>query len=105
MEESVKRFIKDLRHDCKIAGVRLELRPVERVRIDPGGAMVAGYFLEAKSLIVAKKRVDWVATLCHESGHFDQWVENTDLWQKDNEFGTEVLQDWLNGKDVRNIEK
>lgn len=105
MEDSVKLFIEDVRRDCKIAGIKLELRPVKRVRIDPGGAMVAGYFIEGESLIVAKKCSYWLATLVHESSHMDQWIENSEIWNNDEKHGTAVLQDWLNGKDVKNIGK
>jgi hypothetical protein len=102
---SVKRFIKDLRELCKRAGVTLELRPSQRVRLNVGNVLVAGYFEAGKSLVVAKKSLSWLATLVHESCHMDQWLEQSELWEKDEQYGNDVIQEWLDGKEVKNINK
>jgi hypothetical protein len=69
------------------------------------GMKCSGYFDEEnRRLVVAMLNPVSVEVLVHEFGHFTQWDERIPIW-KDAGFAMGHIEDWLNGKTKRNIEK
>lgn len=103
MEETVKKFIKDLRKDCKKNGIKIELKPSVQIFSNPG-LKCLGYFSHHEKVIkVAKNNNQYLAVLIHEAQHLCQYLENTIEWQKDEQFGNQAFEDWINGKEIKNI--
>ena len=101
----IKAFIKDVRKKCREIGVKLIFAKGEAVKT-PAGFVCAGYFDDnIKTISVAKGNSLWLGVLAHEFAHCLQWQENSIEWQKDQECGNEVMEAWLNGKEVKNLRK
>jgi hypothetical protein len=61
-----------------------------------------GWFDEDYALVVAKNNPEWVEVLVHEYSHLTQFVENNEIWKNGGQ-STTVMNEWLNGKKVKNI--
>lgn len=101
----IQAFLKDVRKKCRDNGIKLCFSKSAGVTT-PSGFMCAGYFDDkTKTIGVAKGNSLWLGILAHEFSHLLQWEENSLEWQKDQECGNEVMESWLNGKEVKNVQK
>ena len=102
MEETSKQFIEFVKSECKKYGVICSLRNTRYVRA--GEKMAAsGYFDESvPTLVCSVKNQNFLPVLVHEYCHLTQWVEKIPIWKKSN-LGMIKVQEWLSGKEVRNI--
>lgn len=99
---NVEKFKDFVKSECKAHGIKLELRKRSYLVLS-GNIKCSGYFdSEESKLVVAVNRKDWLPILVHEYGHLTQWVDRCKEWV-DNETGLEGIDEWLNGKEVRNI--
>ena len=97
-------FIQFVKDECKKYGVKCKLRPTKYVIMD-GNVKCSGWFdEEVPELVVAVNRPDWIEILAHEYGHLTQWRENTPIW-KEGVKSLPKVWGWLDGTNVRNIEK
>ena len=100
----VKTFVKHVKQECKANGIKVELRPANYVKLSDN-IKCSGYFDEGEmKLVVSAKNPQALEILVHEFGHFTQWVEKLPLWTKSGDSLGKV-EEWLAGKNVRNIEK
>lgn len=100
----IKSFIKHVKSECRRTGIKVELRPVKYLKLGQG-MKCSGYFDEAnRKLVVALLNPVSVEVLVHEFGHFTQWDEKIPIW-KDAGWAMGHIEEWLNGKPKRNIEK
>jgi hypothetical protein len=102
MEETSKQFIEFVKSECKKYGVVCSLRNTVYVRA--GEKMAAsGYFDESvPTLVCSVKNQNFLPILVHEYCHLTQWVEKIPIWKKSN-LSMIKVQEWLSGKEVRNI--
>jgi hypothetical protein len=104
MTAKEKRFVKYVKSKCKEHGVKCDLRKTKFLKLS-GNIKCSGYFDETEpALVVAMNRPDWLQILAHEYCHLTQWVEQCDEWVNGCE-GLLHVDDWLQGKQVRNIKK
>jgi hypothetical protein len=97
-------FIQFVKAECKKYGVNCSLRNVNYVKLS-GNIKCGGWFDETgPELVASLKRPDWIEILAHEYSHLTQWVENTKEWQAAM-IAMPKVDDWLGGKNIRNIEK
>jgi hypothetical protein len=97
-------FIEYVKGECKKYGVKCKLRPTKYVKMD-GNVKCSGWFdEEVPELVVAMNRPDWIEILAHEYGHLTQWRENAPIWKEAVKSLPKVW-GWLDGTNVRNIEK
>jgi hypothetical protein len=97
-------FIEYVKGECKKYGVKCKLKSVKYVKMD-GNVKCSGWFdEEVPELVVAMNRPDWIEILAHEYGHLTQWRENTPIWKEAVKSLPKVW-GWLDGTNVRNIEK
>ena len=97
-------FIQFVKDECKTYGVKCSLRPSKYVKMD-GNVKCSGWFdEEVPELVVAMNRPDWIEILAHEYGHLTQWRENAPIWKEAVKSLPKVW-GWLDGTNVRNIEK
>lgn len=102
---TTKQFIRDLRKRCKEVGVKLILRRSCQLSLG-GGQKCSGYFCDnERVIVVARKHTEWLAILVHEFSHMEQWLENSILWQKELACGNSEFGRWLDGKEVKGINK
>lgn len=100
----IKAFIKYIRKECRLAGIRVELRQVKYLMLGQG-MKCSGYFDEEnRRLVVAMLNDNSVEVLVHEFGHFTQWQEKAPIW-KEASWAMGHIEEWLGGKPKRNIEK
>jgi len=100
---NIQKFVKHVRFECKKHGIKFVLKRTQYV-IVPHNIKVSGWFdAENKELVVAGKNTHWLATLIHEYGHLTQWVDQCKAW-RDAE-NIDNLDDWLNGKEIKNPRK
>ena len=99
-------FIDFLKQECKRVGIKCILKNVKSVKLSEGSnARCSGYFdSENKELVVSMKRPDSLAILVHEYCHLTQWEEQIPLWKKADVSLTKI-DEWLCGKEIRNIKK
>lgn len=99
-----KAFIAHVKLECKQAGIKVELRNVQYLRLGQG-MKCSGYFDEEnRKLVVAMRNHAADGVLVHEFGHFTQWQENIPLWKKAG-WAMGHIEEWLSGVDKRNIAK
>jgi len=96
------KFVKWVKEQCKLHGVKCSLRNVKYLKLS-GNIKCSGYFDGGDSpiLAVAMNRKDWIEILAHEYCHLTQWVDGIKLWDKAMVSLVEV-NDWLSGIDVKN---
>jgi len=99
-------FIDFVKQECKRVGIKCILKNVKSVKLSEGSnARCSGYFdSENKELVVSMKRPDSLAILVHEYCHLTQWEEQIPLWKKADVSLTKI-DEWLCGKEIRNIKK
>ena len=96
-------FIDFVKQECKMHGIKFDLRPTTYVR--QGKISCSGWFSEDNAeLVVATKKPDYLEILAHEYAHLTQWREDSPLWEVGIE-GITKVEEWLQGKEVKNIEK
>lgn len=99
-----KAFIKHVKTECKRAGIKVELRNVQYLRLGQG-MKCSGYFDEEnRKLVVAMLNPVADGVLVHEFGHFTQWDEKIPIWKKAG-WAMGHIEEWLGGANKRNIEK
>lgn len=104
MNSKVKHFIDFVKDECRREGVKCDLRNTTYVKIS-NSIKASGYFDETvPTLVCSMKRPDSIEILAHEYGHLTQWREQIPLW-KAAEVSMAKMDEWLEGKDVTNIEK
>ena len=97
-------FLNHVKTSCKIYGIKCLLKKTKTVKMDDN-VKCSGYFDETgKTLVVAINRPDWVEILAHEYSHLTQWVEKIPVWLEAEQSLGKVWE-WLDGKNVRNIDK
>ena len=57
-----------------------------------------------KELVVAINQRGWLGVLVHEFAHMTQWLDNCKAW-KDSMNHPDDVDDWLNGKELKNIKR
>lgn len=99
-------FIDFVKQECKRVGIKCILKNVKSVKLSEGSnARCSGYFdSENKELVVSMKRPDSLAILVHEYCHLTQWEEQIPLWKKA-DISLTKIDEWLCGKEIRNIKK
>lgn len=96
-DPNINRFLRDLTRKCKKFEVNLNLSFTDSVQ-DEYGDKSAGFF-DGKVIAVALKDPRWLETLVHESCHFDQMIENADVYL-DCDKPRYSIWDWINGKEL-----
>jgi hypothetical protein len=100
----VKAFVSHVKAECKRKGIRVELRKSKNLNLGQG-MRCSGYFDEGNSrLVVAANHPLSLGVLVHEFGHFTQWDERLPIWDKACH-AIACIEEWLNGKEVKNIKK
>lgn len=101
---NVQEFIKHVKSECRVHGIKFRLKPTKTVSTSDNIKCV-GYCEpdDLKELIVAKKNQNWLMTLVHEYAHLTQWIDQCKEWK--DTYKIDNVDDWLNGKEVPNIEK
>lgn len=102
-EEGINRFLKDLRVQCHVNNIKLKM--VRAKTVDVGGGLRTCGYCDGKTIAVAKKNKHWLSVLVHESCHLDQYLEGSDLWDRESVFGNNILDAWLLGKQVSHLRK
>ena len=99
-------FIDFVKQECKRVGIKCILKNVKSVKLSEGSnARCSGYFdSENKELVVSMKRPDSLAILVHEYCHLTRWEEQIPLWKKA-DISLTKIDEWLCGKEIRNIKK
>lgn len=97
---TTSRFIKFVRQECKAHGIKFLLKRSKYVVISKTIRCSGWFDSEAKELVVAGKNRNWLATLVHEYAHLTQWIEQCKEWKAAE--GIENIDDWLNGKKIKN---
>ena len=93
-------FIKFVRQECKTHGIKFLLKRSKYVIVSKTIKCSGWFDAEAKELVVAGKSRNWLATLVHEYAHLTQWVDQCKEWRAAE--GIENIDDWLNGKKIKN---
>lgn len=98
-------FVQWVKEQCKPYGVKCSLRKVKYLRLS-GNIKCSGFFEggDTPMLAVSMNRADWIEILVHEYCHLTQWVDGIELWDKA-DVSLVKVDDWLSGKNVRNIDK
>jgi len=100
----IKYFIAFVKAECRKEGVKCDLRNTYYVKVSDS-IQASGYFDESVPILVCSmNRKDSIEILVHEYGHLTQWRENIPLWKKANDANL-AIDEWLGGKNIRNIEK
>jgi hypothetical protein len=101
-----KLFLELIKKECEENGVKYYFPETTKVSY-PGfeDMKVSGYFGDRPEIILAcaigKPEKEWLEILVHESCHMDQWKEQSEIWNKIYENGTDCdkgMDEWLNGK-------
>jgi hypothetical protein len=101
---NVKQFVDFVRSECKANGVKLMLRKRTYVVVSRN-LKCSGYFDGInKELVVAINQRGWLGVLVHEFAHMTQWLDNCKAW-KDSMNHPDDVDDWLNGKELKNIKR
>ena len=104
MQKNVKDFIEHVKSECKKYGIKCKLKNVTYLKLSDG-INCSGYFdEEEKELVVAMKHPQAMGVLAHEYAHLTQWVDGCKEW-KDGCKGLPKVDEWLVGKNIRNIKK
>lgn len=100
----IKNFVDYVKKECKREGVKIVLKRAKNLKLSEN-MKCSGYFDgEDKVLAVAAKHPMALEVLVHEFCHFTQWIENTPEWQAA-DVSLNYVEDWLEGKRVKNIKK
>ena len=98
-----KAFMDHVREECNLYGVKCSLKQSETVK--SGGIECSGWFSAYdRELVVAAKRREAFEIFIHEYAHMTQWYNGNDLWD-DGLIGMDVVERWLQGARIRNIDK
>ena len=104
MQKNVKEFIDFVKNECKKYGIKCKLKNVSYLKLSDG-INCSGFFDEEdKELVVAMKHPLALGVLAHEYSHLTQWVDGCKEW-KEGCRGLPKVDDWLTGKNVRNIKR
>jgi hypothetical protein len=97
-------FLDHVKKQCKLHGIKLELRKRSSYLKLGGSIRCSGYFdSENKLLVVATKKIEWLDILVHEYAHLTQFVDQCDAWVGAAKTADEIDR-WLRGEEVENIE-
>jgi hypothetical protein len=98
-------FIEEVIANCKLYGVKCSIRDVSYVKL--GTFRCGGWFDgEDRELVCSMKNGKGLALLVHEFSHFQQWAENSELWELASRKNSHsVMHDWIEGKPIRGIRK
>jgi hypothetical protein len=100
----VEAFIKHVKEECKLYGIKCKLRPVKYVMFSKT-MKCSGWFDSGNlELVVATNRPDYLSTLVHEYGHLTQWADQCDVWVDAGD-SMNYVDKWLTGKRVVGIKK
>lgn len=109
MDSRVKKFITDLKQQCKQHNVKIRLSKKKFVKDKATNFDYLGYFGEDERnghvLVCALGDLSsvFVAALVHESCHMDQWIEKTRIWETSHSY--QALELWVEGCAIKNIAK
>jgi len=98
-------FLSDLRKQCKQHGIKLILARSKDVWLNDDMKCIGYFSHEEKELAVAKYSDQFLGALVHESCHLDQFVEQCEVWKKEEKCGTTIFDKWHLGKKVASIRK
>lgn len=102
--DKIKYFIAFVKAECRKEGVKCDLRKTKYVKISDK-IKASGYFDESvPTLVCSMNRKDSIEILVHEYCHLTQWREGIPLWKAATE-SMNIVDEWIAGKEVRNIEK
>lgn len=102
MDDKTKYFIDFVKKECKSYEVKCVLKKTNYVRISKN-IRASGYFDESVPVLVCSMlREDSIGILAHEYCHLTQWIDNIPLWKK-SEKSIPCIDEWLKGKEIRNI--
>jgi hypothetical protein len=96
----MRKFIEDLKEQCRKHNVKLRLTKGKNILCD--GFFVSGFF-DGETLACASGRDGYIYILVHESCHLDQFLENQKLWNKIEKMPD--IDSWLSGKKIKNVNK
>ena len=100
---NIQKFVKHVRSECKKHGIKFLLKRSKYVIVSKSIRCSGWFDSEAKELVVAGQKRNWLATLVHEYGHLTQWLEQCKEWVAAE--GIDNIDDWLNGKEIKNPRK
>lgn len=104
MTANDKKFIQHVKEKCAEYGIKCIIRHVKYVKLS-GNIQCGGWFdEEGKELVCASNRPDFLQILVHEFSHLTQWIEQCDPWVNANT-SLGLVDEWLGGKEIRNISK
>lgn len=103
MHKKIEHFIETIKREAKDVNVKIILPKSKTVITN--GVKVDGYFddidLEFPVLKcpVGKPRSEWLPVLVHEYSHLRQYIEKCSEWQESDKEKSDVIFEWINGKD------
>lgn len=100
---NIQKFVKHVRSECKKHGIKFLLKRSKYVIVSKSIRCSGWFDSEAKELVVAGQNRNWLATLVHEYGHLTQWLDQCKEWVAAE--GIDNIDDWLNGKEIKNPRK
>ena len=104
MTKNVKSFVEHVKSESKKYGIKVKLKNVKYLKLDDN-IRCSGYFdEEEKVLAVAMNSDIWLGVLVHEYCHLTQWVDNCKEWKAGCR-GLPKVDEWLGGKNIKNIDK
>lgn len=107
MTENDLRFIEHVKKECEKHRVKFWMKPVNYFMLSRK-FKCRGYFdSENRVLACASKYEGCFEILAHEYCHMQQWLDpNCIIWKKSDDLCSfEKLDNWLSGKNVRNIKQ
>jgi hypothetical protein len=105
MTSNDQAFILHVKQQCKLHNVKCDLRNTNYVKLENSTMKASGFFdEEIPALVCSMKRHDSIEILAHEFGHFTQWVDQCPAWTNVGN-SLNVVDEWLNGKEVPDIKK
>ena len=104
MTQQESHFLNHVRKECKLHGIKLDIRKRSSYLRLTGNIKCAGYFDSENSiLVVAAKREDWLEILVHEYAHLTQFSDQCDAWVAAADTSDEIDR-WLGGEEIEDIE-
>jgi hypothetical protein len=111
MNKNVESFIDYVKTECKKHKVKIKQYKRNYIKLSDS-IKCGGYFSDGldgsnsgkPTLAYAQGHKDYLELLVHEYCHMTQWIDGIDLWRKAND-SLEVIDKWLAGVDVKDIEK
>jgi hypothetical protein len=99
-------LVKHVKKECKKHGVRFYKGPGKYVWLKDSNIKCGGYFNSEPEQVLAyaSKSEEYKTLIAHEYCHMTQWLDKIPLWDI-SENSLVVVDNWLNGFEVENIQQ